>query len=234
MSAIRSLRREEGFTLVELLAGLAIAMVVILGAFQVLDASISNTIRTQQRVDAVQRGRQAMDTMTRELRSQVCLGKTASLAEGKPDSVTFYADFTDGTTGNPPQRRTLTFSNGTIVEKVEDGTGAPPATQWLTAPRVSTLLEDVGTDASLPAAANGTRPVFRYYSFNQDPVPQLVGPLATPLSATDLAKVVKISINFGVRRSGAPASEAPRTVMQDDVYIRSADPNLPSPSPLCA
>ena len=230
----RSLHREDGFTLVELLASMAIGLVVIAAAFALLDASMRTTMRTQERVDTVQRGRASMDVMTRQLRSQVCLGKIASLVEAKPDSVTFYADLTDGSTGKPPQRRTLTFAGGRITQKVEDGTGMPPATQWLTAPVSTRLLDDSAPDPALAAAADGTRPIFRYYAFTRDPIPQMIGPLTTPVAASVLPSIVKISISFGVRRTGAPATDAPRTVMHDDVYIRSADPNLPSPSPLCA
>ena len=234
MTFAQRARREDGFTLVELLAAMSIGVVIVLAALMVLDTSVKTTTRTQQRVDAVQRGRAAMDDITRQLRSQVCLGKVASMVEARTDSVTFYGDLTDGTTGTPPQRRTLTYAGGKLTQNVEAGTGMPPATQWLTAPNTTTLLSDVGTDPALTAAADGTRPVFRYYAFSQDPVPQLVGPLATPVSAAVLPTIVKISVAFGVRRSGAPATDAPMTVMQDDVYIRSADPNLPSPSPLCA
>jgi prepilin-type N-terminal cleavage/methylation domain-containing protein len=230
----RSLRREDGFTIVELLAGMAIGLVVIAAAFALLEASVRTTVRTQQRVELVQRGRAAMDLITRQLRSQVCLGKVASLVEARADSVTFYADLTDGASGKPPQRRTITYADGKIAQKVEEGTGMPPSTQWVTAPVTTTLLADVGPDPALAAAADGTRPIFRYYAFSRDPVPQMIGPLATPIAASVLPSIVKISVSYGVRRTDAPSTEVPTTVMQDDVYIRSADPNLPSPSPLCA
>jgi prepilin-type N-terminal cleavage/methylation domain-containing protein len=230
----RRLGREEGFTLIELLAGMAIGLVVIAAAFAMLDASMRTTLRTQQRVETVQRGRGTMDLMTRQLRSQVCLGKVASLVQAKSDSVTFYADLTDGSTGKPPQRRTLAFAGGRITQTIEEGTGMPPATQWLTAPVSTRLLDDAAPDPAIAAAADGTTPIFRYYAFTRDPIPLMIGPLATPVAASVLPSIVKISISFGVRHTGAPATDVPRTVMHDDVYIRSADPNLPSPSPLCA
>ena len=63
------------------------------------------------RVDAVQRGRTAMDTMTRQLRSQVCLQnagiatmvKPRSIESATADSVMFYADMRD--TSNVERRR---------------------------------------------------------------------------------------------------------------------------------
>jgi type II secretory pathway pseudopilin PulG len=234
MSRAKALGGEDGFTITEVLAAMAIGMIVIVAAFTILEVSVRTTVRTQDRVDTVQRGRNAMDVITQQMRSQICLGKVASLVEAKNDSVTFYADLTDGSTGRPPQRRTLTYASGKITEKVEAGTGMPPTTQWLTAPKLNALLNDATRDPAVPAAADGTQPIFRYYAFTRDPVPQLVGPLATPVAASVLPSIVKISVAFGVRRTGSPTTEAAGTVMHDDVYIRSADPNLPSPSPLCA
>ena len=54
----------------------SIGMIVLLGAFMLLDRSFSASGQVADRADALQRGRQAMELMTRQLRSQVCLGKT--------------------------------------------------------------------------------------------------------------------------------------------------------------
>jgi type II secretory pathway pseudopilin PulG len=236
----RRLRSEAGYTLIELLAGMAISMVVLLAAFELLDSSVTLTHRTEQRVGATQRGRQAMDTMTRALRSQVCLDKTEPIAEGKwngtVQSVTFYADFSDGSGTTPPQKRVLAYDRaaGTITESVYAGTVSGSTVTYTTPPRVTTLLDDVAPNPDVPVDASGNRPVFRFYKFDTAPKPAWIGPLALPLSATDKAAVTKIAIAFGVRRENGPASEDPMSVQSDEVFVRAADPNITNPTPTCA
>src|SRR4051812_36170964 len=110
MPAARSrmcLRSEDGFTIVELLTAMVIGIVVLFAALTVLDTSISVTGRVTSRVDALQRGRTAMDLMIRDLRSQVCVGILTnastgatgtddSLIGGSDTSVDFYTDLGDG------------------------------------------------------------------------------------------------------------------------------------------
>ena len=67
------LRQEDGFTLPELLITLVIGLTVALGALSLVDVTMRRSGEISARVEAVQSGRTAMDIMTRELRSQVCL-----------------------------------------------------------------------------------------------------------------------------------------------------------------
>jgi type II secretory pathway pseudopilin PulG len=238
------LRSEEGFTLIELIAGMAIAIVVLLAAFDLLDTTVSLTTKTQARTVATARGRQALDTMERSLRSEVCLDKDHPIVDatwtGGTQTVTFYADFSDGSGAAPPQRHVLAYDSvaGTITDSVYtgvyQGTGNPPTAVYGTAPEVTTLATDVAPDTDVPADASGKRPVFRFYKFDGSTPPQYLGPLALPLSAADSSAVTKVGIAFATRREDAPASDPPLATMQDDVYVRSADPNLTSPTPSCS
>jgi type II secretory pathway pseudopilin PulG len=237
-------RSEDGFTLVELLAGMAIAMIVLLAAFDLLDTTVSVTARTQARVDANSRGRQALDTMIRSLRSEVCLDKDQPIVDanwtGGTQTVTYYADFSDGSGAAPPQKHVLAYDSaaGTITQSVYtgtyQGTGNPPPATYTAAPEVTTLATDVGPDMDFPADASGRRPVFRFYKFDGSTPPNFVGPLALPLTAADSGAITKVGIAFATRPADAPATATPLAVMQDDVYVRSADPNLTSPTPTCA
>ena len=71
---LRQLRSDErGFTLPELLIAMAIGLIVLLAAFMLLDRAVS--ARPGRRPPGrLQRGRLAMELITRQLRSQVCLG----------------------------------------------------------------------------------------------------------------------------------------------------------------
>jgi type II secretory pathway pseudopilin PulG len=220
------LRGEAGMTLPELLLSMIIGTVVLFAAFGLLDATIGVSAKVDRRVDAIQRGRVAMDTIVRDLRSQVCLPSTdpavapvGSLRAGSDNSVDFYADLGDGSASRPTQRRTITFSPtaNTITETVY---GATTTTR--------TLLTDVyPQDASTP--------VFSYFGWNGTTAArEATAPLTatTGLAATDLDKVARITVAFRVRRAGGGTAST-AVSMQDDVYRRGFDPNLTDPTPGC-
>jgi len=76
------LRAEDGFTIVELLTAMVIGAIVLFATLTVLDTTISLTTRVNTRVDTLQRGRNAMDLMIRDLRSQNCVNVLTNAATG--------------------------------------------------------------------------------------------------------------------------------------------------------
>ena len=240
MDATDSRTSEAGFTLVEVLIAMVIGMVVLIASLTVLDTTVSLTGRVNSRVDALQRGRTAMDLMVRDLRSQVCVGVLTdassgatstqdSLIDGSSTSVDFYTDLGDGTTGQPPTRRTLTFdpAAGTIVEQIYRPTGTRGAYVFPATPTTTrTLLTDVVQD--------GATPVFGFFAYDTASPPAPDAPLASPLSTTDKRRTVKIAIAFRALRSGGNASSPGAASLQDDVFRRAVDPNDPAPAPECS
>ena len=91
------LHDERGFTLIELLVSMVIGLIVIFAAYTILDTSGTISRRTQDRVDAAQRGRLAMDVIGSELRSQVCLpGAIPPMVAGATATdFTFYSNLGD-------------------------------------------------------------------------------------------------------------------------------------------
>ena len=136
------LRQEDGFTLPELLTTMTIGMILVLATMTLVEVTMRRTGESQDRVEALQGGRIALDTMTRELRSRVCLPRVAdvdapqfSIDAASPDSITFFTDMRDTSTGGStavpagyiagPDKRTLTYVpdaakpiNSKIVESV--------------------------------------------------------------------------------------------------------------------
>jgi type II secretory pathway pseudopilin PulG len=235
-----SLRSEAGFTLVELLVGMIVGTVVLIASFTVLDGAVGLTSKVNSRVDAVQRGRSAMDLMVRDLRSQVCVGRLTnattgatttddSIIAGSDTSVDFYSDLGDGSTGRPPSRRTLTFdpTAKTIVERVYVPTGSRGAYVFPAAPTMTrTLISDVVQD--------GTTPVFRFYAYDTaNPRTPSVA-LPSPLSTADEQRTVKLTITFRALRTGGDATTAAAATFQDDVFRRLVDPNDSDPTPECS
>ena len=94
-------------------------MITMLAVFAVLDTSVKQSSAVAGRVNATQRARLAMDTITRQLRSQICISATApAIISGTENSVKFHVDLTDKT--RPVEQRELVFDR-------TDGADAHPA-----------------------------------------------------------------------------------------------------------
>jgi prepilin-type N-terminal cleavage/methylation domain-containing protein len=222
---------ERGFTLTELLVAMVVGMIVLLAAFMVLDRSFTASGEIADRSDALQRGRQTLDVMTRQLRSQVCVGTTNNpVVSGSDTSVTFYADLSDGSQNI--KRRTLTYdaTNNRITETVVPGAGTYPNLTFNGTATTVTLLSNV--DQIMDGST--ARPVFRYYGYVANTTTGALEPLGVPLATANLGRVAVIKIGFraGPARSVAN-NDSTSTVLENDVYVRVSVPTSPQDGPLC-
>jgi prepilin-type N-terminal cleavage/methylation domain-containing protein len=245
VSLIERLRRDEwGFTLVELLIGMTIGSIVLLAAFKLADVTLGSSKRIEQRADATQRGRNAMEQIVQALRSSVCI-KQSNTAQLLPvsstsystntESVTFYARIAKpsgtGTDTFKPLKWTLTYDNAarTLTETRIDGTGTYPSIDYSTP--VSTTTRRIISNVRRV----NSQPVFSYYAYNAsgglDPYGADTPLTANPtLSATDLAKVAMIRLRFTAGATGAGATNRVSDATFDEaVRLRLVDPSDPSP-----
>jgi hypothetical protein len=228
------LRGEAGTTLVELVTALALGLIVLMAGFVLLDRSVSVSQEIADRQEAVQRGRQAMELITRQLRSQVCLGEgTEPITHGDADSVSFYADLGDGTTN--VEARTLSYEDpagdpGRIVEHVTPGVGTYPD---LAFPPESGVARPLLTGVEPVSEEGAAQPIFRYFAFAPGSPTGDLQELATPLSATDAPKTVMVSIAFVALPDRVVPRELDATTLEDSVFIRIADPSRPQEGPRC-
>jgi prepilin-type N-terminal cleavage/methylation domain-containing protein len=221
-------RRQDGFTLPEVLIACVVGLIIVIGALTLLESTLRLSHGVMDRTDAMQRGRLALDDITRSLRSQMCLGKTkAAVISGDGGSVTYYASYKES---GPPEKRTLVLDpvKGTISElRYAPVVAAGGAVSYAAAP---TLTRQVLTDAQ---TADGATPFLRYFTYRQ------VGatwtpdaPLAAPLDATTAARVARIDVAFLARPSRVRDAER-GTVLRDSISVRHADPNANPPAPTC-
>jgi prepilin-type N-terminal cleavage/methylation domain-containing protein len=229
---MRRLRAHDGFTLPELLVAMTIAMVVSLAAFSLIEFVMKQTGQATGRIDATQRGRTAMETITRQLRSQVCLpsgtpsmvNRTGNLTDAA--NVSFFVDFGDGSDPTKaPDLHTLSFdaANQQILETdIVGGKNANPVTDlpYSGTPVKKPLLTDV------VGLADGT-PVFRYYAYDGTA-------LTPPISAANLKKIAQIKVAFMALPSRAKPNARGSVVFQDQIFVRDVDPNVAIPNPTCA
>jgi prepilin-type N-terminal cleavage/methylation domain-containing protein len=229
-----TVRDERGFTLIEMVISMVIGVIVILAAYTVLDASSSLGKRTQDRVDAAQRGRLAMDVIGSELRSQVCLpGAVPPMAAGAtPTDFTFYSNL--GDQNSPPQKRRLYVQNGAIKEQTWTGTysgsGTSLTVNWAATPTSKVLVDPVAQVAT----PLGPTPYFRFWGFDANLPATINQPLdTTPLSAADAGRVVQIDVNFVARPTGSTTTSPRDSIFQQSIFFRTADPMDPGKGPKC-
>jgi|tagenome__1003787_1003787.scaffolds.fasta_scaffold20963574_3 type II secretory pathway component PulJ len=245
------LRRADGFSLPELLIALSIAMIVSLATFSLIEIVMKRAGETQNMIASNQRGRLAMDSITRQMRSQVCLNTdtptppmSAPAGFGIATTATtavFYTDFSDGSDpiNKPTQLRVISYDAGKKVLYESDfvptkvtKTATAYSYTWplYTAPtRKFKLLENV--------VPYGTAPIFTYYTYNALTPPRpdlLLTPGAGGLIAADTARIARVDVRFRVLPSFTPTADLRgSTVLQDQVYVRAADPNDVAPTPTC-
>lgn len=248
----RDIRDERGFTLPELLVALSMAVIVSLATFSLIEVVMRKSGETQVRVAAAQRGRMAMDTVVRELRSQVCLNTANPTPPMSPpagfgtvttgDSAVFYTDFTDG--GKPttvaPELHVVSYDAATLRLIERDYVGTVKLTVNVytytyptaasTPARTKVLLENV-------VPVDTATPIFSYYTYSTTKPPrpdlQLAAP-GTGMVAADTARVARIAVNFRALTTKDVTKIRDSSVFQDEVYVRAADPNDEAPTPTCA
>jgi hypothetical protein len=170
-----------------------------------------------------------MSTIVTQLRSQVCPTDTQpAILYGDPYTIRFYT-FT-GAGAFQPELHEIAWDTNTrrITEKDWTGANAPPASANVT----KVLL----TNATPPPGTNA--PIFSYWGFQQaaDGTVNTDLSLPTPLSVTNTAKVVRVSVAFKTLPLTSSSPTAPSTTLQTDVFARTANPNGPDGpiDPVCS
>jgi prepilin-type N-terminal cleavage/methylation domain-containing protein len=234
------LRNDDGFTLMEVITAMTVGLVLLSATLGLLESTVRLNTGVMAKTDAMQRGRLGMDTITQQLRSQVCFDWDHSAIVpdvSDKNSVTFYADYSAN--GSPPVKRTIRFDEGTgrIVSLRYDPPSPLPdpftPANYAGAPNSTNLvLENVVLQRD-PADQTKTIPFLRYYAY-QDTAGVLRADqeLIPPLDDAEAARAARVEINFVSRPTGANDDEK-AVNLSDEVMARHSDPNLAVPDPKC-
>lgn len=220
---------ECGFAVTELLVSIVIGLGIILGILQLLDTSLSMSRNTQARIDSAQRGRLALDLVTRELRAQTCLSAVEpALTTATDTSVVFYVNL--GTPAAVPERHQLSLTGGDLVLSTWSGTraaaGVIPSVTYPVAATTSRILAENVRQV-------GTTPLFRYYRWTAGATLTPSTLMATPITGTNLELPVKIAITFTVLPERNFNRSTPTATFEDSIFTRLADPNDPTHGQAC-
>jgi type II secretory pathway pseudopilin PulG len=230
MTRLRSDSR--GFSLVELIWAMALGMIILLAAFTIMERAFKANKEVSDREDALQRGRVALELMTRQLRSQVCLQTTTPsvpVVDGQDQTITFYTFLGDptGTGSQLPEKHTLAYvpQVGTTPPKITETD--QPVTQ------LSPTLT-FGTATTKTLISNVTLPnnkLFTYYPGDATAGISSTA-LTTPLSTTDRARVVDIAVSFKVLPTKiTDTANKQATTFSDSVFWRGINPEKPTDQP---
>jgi hypothetical protein len=224
-------------TLMELMTAISIGMVVMFAMFALLDGTVRMNTGMMSKTDAMQRGRIAMDIMTQELRSQVCLENLAGPAivpGATSETVEFYSDFSEGDGTVPPTKRRLardrdTGDITTAVFLSKNNKLEPGPNDFNTAPSQTLMrLEHTGLQRD---AGNNEIPFLRYYAYEWVDVgdgtkrPEATLELVPPIDANEARRVARIDVTLVAQPLGS-RDRTKGVDLNDQVMARHSDPNL--------
>jgi type IV pilus assembly protein PilW len=215
-----ALRRDDGFTLVEVMIATAVFMLILAGVFQIFVPSTATYALSQRRLNAQQNARVAMDLVTRQIR----------MAGYFPENI-------DTDPANDLSNRVRIASNAALAVYGDlDGSGASQVFLFCLsnglrvirgAPDAVTSYECANGDVM---AESVTALSFAYFDANNDPVPsppttpyaldaQAVGALPDLGDTTERGAVRRIVVSLTARETGAAG---PQTYsLTSDIRLRN-------------
>ncbi len=215
---------ERGFTLVELLVGMAISVVVLIGILTLVEVTTRGSARVAARVEVDQRARTTLQRLLDELHS-TCVSPNvlpvvaASNGYTSDSNNLIFLQQTGSAVSPTPDEHVVSLEGDTLKERTYPATGgtAPNWTFASTPSSTTTLMTDVGpAKLGTPPAAV---PLFQYFAYQGAQLSTT--PLPTPLSASDAARTVAATVSFSVSPRSNPARDQHAAVsVSDSVVLR--------------
>lgn len=254
----RTIRDDErGMTLIEMMVGLALGTLITLAAYYAMDGASKNSNRTAMRIESIQRGRNAMEDITRAIRAQQCYNGTRPMLWAAGSALEFYSSIAPiaATTFQPVERHRIQWEAQPAKTNLANG-GKPigdlkeyvwrldPVTnKWQTNPTVKLLGNDV---EQAPSRRDATKlaPIFQYYKYDGGTGSGRVD-LDSPVALTasqnglasapsgDLSGIVLVEISFRSTPRFLKVAKSGFMNFYNTVSVRIADPTNPGGSPQC-
>lgn len=232
---MRALRRQDGFTLVELLVGMVISLIVFGATLTVLDSFLRQSSAASKRLDAQDQARLAVDRIVRDLRNVSSPLTTPKLLErATPNDLVFQ---TIGTPSGrnvsgiqrvryciPQDTSTGSASLQRLFAQIQTwSTSTPAADPWTSDPSQTISCPDL---TFAPAAGQPVYTVLaqsvmnRYQQTSSYPVFSFNNGLdGDSVAATDLPQISTIQVKLRVNPT--PSLSGATTQIQSSAYLRN-------------
>lgn len=220
MSGSRLLRDERGFTLTELLVTMMVGLIVLGAIVTLVTVTARSSGRISERVAANQLARPTMARVMNELHSACISPGLAPILTGSTSDAISFIHGTGSSVAPTPVKRSIAVSGaGVMTDTTYAKTGgtAPDWTFSSTPSSTYQLLENVGQV--------GSTPIFRYYAYEGGTISQT--PLPVPLSDTDAARAVQVTISIAVSptKSGTSGEVGAPIELTNSALVRFSPSN---------
>lgn len=222
MGSRPSLDDERGTTIVELLVGMAMGMIVLVGLTMVIITTLHGTARVDARVEATQNARLTVSRIMEQLHSACIAPQIAPIKEGssKTKLIFWHAAGGEGHAVTPvPVKSEISYeSNGSLrqVDKAETGIVSGEYV-FETAGKASTLISHVS-----PPSGGA---VFSYYNYEHGALSSSA--LETPLSKTNAEQTILVKVALTAEPATNPVGDArAAATVSDSATLRLTPPSF--------
>lgn len=203
------LRKESGFTLVEIVIGIGLLSILITLFAMMLSTTVarSSTIAEQATLEA--QGRAVVDLLAADLKQATCNGSTAPIVTASGNALTFYTP--DRLSPYHLREVFYQLSGGVLTRRVSVSqfTGGPTTTNWGTMSASTAVI-------ALQSVANTT--IFDF-SDNSSPTPVDLSPGGTAVTAANLDNIAEADVSFVLSPKGGRGTG--KVTVQAQISLRT-------------
>ena len=160
----RTLPREDGFTLIELVVAMAIAITVVIALAGIMIVTLRQTRGTLTRIDATRQAPPAMTQIENELHSACVGGAAVPIQAGSTPSKLIFLSYTGDTVSPTPVWHKLSLSGTTLTDTAYGVTATTTGSGWAR----------TGTGTATQLLTNVTAEsahLFQYFAYTRDSAP---------------------------------------------------------------
>lgn len=221
-----SLSDERGTTIVELLVGMAMGMIVLVGLSMTIITVLHGNARVDARVEATDNARIAVTRIMEELHSACVSPQIAPVQKKSSGTSLIFWHAAAGESGKVqpiPVRSRITYDgNGRLTQTDYKKTGG-------TSPNWEFEAEEAGKGTQRTILANvapptGSTSVFTYYKYENGSLVRLTAP---ELSETEAKATIVVNVALTASPKSSPvADRGSAATIQDSATLRLTPPSF--------
>jgi hypothetical protein len=224
MSGRPSLNDESGTTIIELLVGMAMGMIVLVGLTMVIITTMHGTARVDARVEATQNARLTVTKIIEELHSACIAPQIAPVKEGssKTKLIFWHAASGEGHATTPvPVKSEISWAEDGTMRQVDKAKTGIVNGEY--------SFEPVGTTRTL--ISNVSPPpggaIFAYYNYANGTLSGTPLPTNPSLSKANAEQTILVEVTLVAEPASNPVSDASAdATVSDSATLRLTPPSF--------